>query len=69
MNFRRLDKFIDDTSFLWFLALIMVFGFLKWLIIWACYELLMSVLIDEKPKKKKKKVKKETQEVKERTYI
>ena len=45
------------------LALIMMFGLLKWLIIWACYELLMSVLVTDKTKRKKKKKKKVEPEI------
>jgi len=71
MAFNRLDEFVSSTSFLWFLVLIMTFGFLKWLLLWFCYELVISVFIDEKPKKLKKKKKKSEpeDEVKDKKYI
>ena len=52
----RIDKFVDDTSFIWFLALIMTVGFMGWLVVWAVYEILMAIFLteEEKPKKKKK---------------
>ena len=55
---KRIDKFVDDTSMLWFLALIMTVGFLWWLIIWACYEIIMSILLKSEPSEESNKTRK-----------
>jgi len=54
---KRLDKFVNDTAFLWFFGLILTVGFIKWLIIWAIYELSMSIILsaDEKEENNKRK--------------
>lgn len=54
---KRLDKFVNDTALLWFLALVMTVGVFKWLIIWAIYELFMSIILsaDEKEENNKRK--------------
>ena len=55
MSFERIDKFVDETSFIWFIILVMSLGLLKWLIVWGLYEVFMSVVLEpEKPKKSKK---------------
>ena len=59
----RIDKFVDDTSFLWFIGLVMWQGFMVWLIVWAVYEILMAFLLTEdKPSKKKKPKKKKPEQ-------
>jgi hypothetical protein len=59
MNLNRIDKFVNENPVLLFLVLIMTFGLLEWLLIWLCYEIVMSVLIDYKAKKQKEEIFKE----------
>jgi len=51
----RIDKFVGETSIIWFFILLYTVGFIGWLVTWALYELLMAVFAEEeKPKKKSK---------------
>jgi len=59
MSFKRIDKFVNETSFIWFIILVVNLGLLQWLIVWGLYEVFMSIVLkSEKPKKTKKTKKK-----------
>ena len=76
MSFKRIDKFVDETSFIWFIILVVNLGLLQWLIVWGLYEVFMSIVLESekpkktrKPKKSKKKKEDNTENSDKKVYI
>jgi hypothetical protein len=63
MNTKKLEEFVDDTSFLWFFGLVFYFGVWVWLLVWGIYEISLIIFSDEEKENNSKG------ENDEKTYI
>ena len=65
---KRIDKFVNDTSIIWFLVLISAYDIVGWLVGWAAYEIIMSIFLtdeeENEEKKRKEKIKPKNKKLK-----